>query len=117
MTTSTETSVRREITVAVPVERAFTVFTEQFDRIKPREHNMLAAPIVETVLQARIVALCESGWLGDSGDGQATGCTLIVLAETGVDRLRVSGIEASRSASATSRCSTTSEPLPEMSTA
>lgn len=54
MTTSTDTTVRHEITVAVPVERAFAVFTEQFDRIKPREHNMLAVPIVETVFEARV---------------------------------------------------------------
>ncbi|SFB43945.1 Uncharacterized conserved protein YndB, AHSA1/START domain [Amycolatopsis marina] len=52
-TTSTETSVRREIEVAVPVERAFAVFTEQFDLIKPREHNMLTVPIAETVFETR----------------------------------------------------------------
>lgn len=54
MTTSTETAVRREIDVAVPVERAFAVFTEQFDQIKPREHNMLAVPIAETVFETRV---------------------------------------------------------------
>lgn len=53
-TTSTETSLRREIEVAVPVERAFAVFTEQFDRIKPREHNMLSVPIAETVFETRV---------------------------------------------------------------
>jgi uncharacterized protein YndB with AHSA1/START domain len=53
-TTSTETYVRHEIEVAVPVERAFAVFTEQFDRIKPREHNMLAVPIAETVFETQV---------------------------------------------------------------
>ena len=53
-TTSTETAVRREIEVAVPVERAFAVFTEQFDRIKPREHNMLGVPIAETVFETHV---------------------------------------------------------------
>ncbi|MFF5987069.1 SRPBCC family protein [Prauserella flavalba] len=52
--TSTETSVRRETEVAVPVERAFAVFTEKFDRIKPREHNLLAVPIAETVFETRM---------------------------------------------------------------
>ena len=33
------TAVRHEIVVAAPLERAFTVFTEDFGRIKPREHN------------------------------------------------------------------------------
>lgn len=54
MTTSTQTSVRREIEVAVPIERAFAVFTEQFDLIKPREHNLLAVPITETILEPRV---------------------------------------------------------------
>src|SRR5215218_402257 len=35
------TAVRHEIVVAAPLERAFTVFTEDFGRIKPREHNLL----------------------------------------------------------------------------
>jgi uncharacterized protein YndB with AHSA1/START domain len=49
-----ETAVRREITVAVPVEKAFEVFTGQFDRIKPRHHNLLGVPIAETVLEPRV---------------------------------------------------------------
>ncbi|EHR51657.1 hypothetical protein SacmaDRAFT_3437 [Saccharomonospora marina XMU15] len=53
-TTSTETSVRREIEVAVPADRAFAVFTERFDQIKPREHNMLPVPIAETVFETRV---------------------------------------------------------------
>lgn len=53
-TTPADTTVRREITVNVPVERAFAVFTEQFDRIKPREHNIMQSPIVETVLEPRV---------------------------------------------------------------
>ena len=48
------TSVDLEITVDVPVEHAFKVFTEDFDRIKPREHNMLPVDIAETVLEPRV---------------------------------------------------------------
>lgn len=48
------TSVRTSIVVDAPIERAFRVFIEQFDRIKPREHNMLAVPIAQTVLEARV---------------------------------------------------------------
>ena len=47
------TVVRTEIVVDAPLERAFAVFTEQFDRIKPREHNLLAVDVAETVLEAR----------------------------------------------------------------
>jgi len=47
------TSVSHEIVVAAPVERAFRVFTEQLDRIKPREHNLLSADIETTVLEPR----------------------------------------------------------------
>jgi uncharacterized protein YndB with AHSA1/START domain len=48
------TSVRSEIVVDAPMERAFAVFTEQFDRIKPREHNMLGVDIAETVFEPRV---------------------------------------------------------------
>jgi uncharacterized protein YndB with AHSA1/START domain len=53
-TDARETSVRMQIIVAAPAERAFRVFTEQFDRIKPREHNMLGVDIAETVFERRV---------------------------------------------------------------
>jgi uncharacterized protein YndB with AHSA1/START domain len=53
MSTQTEqTSIRREIVVEAPIERAFRVFTEDFGRVKPREHNMLSVEIAETVFEA-----------------------------------------------------------------
>src|SRR3954451_14930950 len=48
------TSVRNEVVVNAPVERAFAVFTEQMDRIKPREHNMLAVDIEATVFEPQV---------------------------------------------------------------
>jgi uncharacterized protein YndB with AHSA1/START domain len=55
MTTQAEgTSVRKQVVVAAPVERAFRVFTQEFDGIKPREHNMLAVDIAETVFEPRV---------------------------------------------------------------
>jgi uncharacterized protein YndB with AHSA1/START domain len=52
MTTQTEqTSVRMEIVVEAPIERAFRVFTEDFSRVKPPEHNMLGVEIAETVFE------------------------------------------------------------------
>jgi uncharacterized protein YndB with AHSA1/START domain len=53
-TQAAETSVRTSIVVEASIERAFRVFTEDFDRIKPREHNMLAVEIAETVLEPRV---------------------------------------------------------------
>jgi uncharacterized protein YndB with AHSA1/START domain len=50
---TTENAVRLSIEVAVGVERAFEVFTHDFDRIKPREHNMLGEPIEETILEPK----------------------------------------------------------------
>ncbi len=50
---STTTSVQKEIVVDVPAERAFRVFVEQMDRIKPRDHNMLAVDVAETVFEPR----------------------------------------------------------------
>lgn len=49
-----QSSVRKQVVVAAPIERAFRVFTEQFDRIKPREHNLLAVEIAETVFEPRV---------------------------------------------------------------
>jgi uncharacterized protein YndB with AHSA1/START domain len=55
MTTQAEqTSIRTEVVVEAPIERAFRVFTEDFDRVKPREHNMLAVPVEATVLEQRV---------------------------------------------------------------
>jgi uncharacterized protein YndB with AHSA1/START domain len=53
-TQATATSVHRAIVVEVPIERAFRVFTEDFDRVKPREHNMLGVDIAETVFEPHV---------------------------------------------------------------
>jgi uncharacterized protein YndB with AHSA1/START domain len=54
MTLTADTVVRKAIVVEAPVERAFKVFTERFDAIKPKEHNLLGVPIVETVFEPRV---------------------------------------------------------------
>ena len=41
MTQAATAAVRKQIVVAAPQERAFTVFTENFGQFKPREHNLL----------------------------------------------------------------------------
>lgn len=46
--------IRQQIVVDVPVERAFTVFTARFGDFKPREHNLLAVPIAESVFEPRV---------------------------------------------------------------
>jgi uncharacterized protein YndB with AHSA1/START domain len=61
-TQAQDTSVQTQIVVDVPIERAFAVFTEQFDSIKPREHNMLAVETAETVFEPR-----EGGRIYDRG--------------------------------------------------
>jgi uncharacterized protein YndB with AHSA1/START domain len=65
MTQAATAAVRKRIVVDVPVERAFTVFTERFGDFKPREHNLLASPIARTVFEARvgghIVDIAEDG--------------------------------------------------------
>lgn len=57
-----EASVRRQIVVEAPIERAFRVFTEDFGSFKPPEHNLLGAEIAETVFEPR-----EGGHLYDRG--------------------------------------------------
>jgi uncharacterized protein YndB with AHSA1/START domain len=61
-TQEAQKAVRTQITVEAPIERAFKVFTEDFGRFKPREHNMLAVDIAETVFE-----LHEGGHIYDRG--------------------------------------------------
>ena len=54
MTQLEATVARSQIVVEAPVAKAFTVFTERFGDFKPREHNLLAAPVTETVFEPRV---------------------------------------------------------------
>ena len=54
MTQEATSVVRRQIVVQTPIERAFAVFTERFGDFKPPEHNLLKAPIAETVFEPRV---------------------------------------------------------------
>lgn len=67
MTETHDTALGLTIEVAVSVDRAFEVFTKEFDRIKPREHNLLGEAIAETVLEPR-----AGGRLYDRGVNGAT---------------------------------------------
>jgi uncharacterized protein YndB with AHSA1/START domain len=53
MSVEPDGSVRHEVVVDLAQEQAFWAFTD-LDRIKPREHNMLAVPIEQTVLEQRV---------------------------------------------------------------
>ena len=54
MTTSADaTSIRHEVVVEAPIERAVSFFTERFGSFKPREHNLLSVEIAETVFESR----------------------------------------------------------------
>ena len=46
--------IRKSVTVNASVEQAFALFVDRFDAIKPREHNLLAVPIRETVFEPRV---------------------------------------------------------------
>jgi uncharacterized protein YndB with AHSA1/START domain len=63
MTTQAQgASVQREIVVEVPIERAFAVFTEDFDSVKPRDHTPLEVELAESVFETR-----EGGRVYDRG--------------------------------------------------
>ncbi|MGH3400950.1 MAG: SRPBCC family protein [Streptosporangiaceae bacterium] len=47
------TSVQHSVVVDAPIEQAFKVFTEDFGRFKPLEHNLLGVEIAETVFEPR----------------------------------------------------------------
>jgi uncharacterized protein YndB with AHSA1/START domain len=46
--------VRKSVVVETGIERAFALFTHGFDAIKPRDHNLLAVPIAESVFEPRV---------------------------------------------------------------
>ena len=54
MTQAAAQVVRRQIVVNAPIEQAFATFTDRFGAFKPPEHNLLAAPIAETVFEPRV---------------------------------------------------------------
>lgn len=53
MTVESDGAIRHEVEVDLSPEEAFWRFAD-LDRIKPREHNMLAVPIAQTVLEQRV---------------------------------------------------------------
>jgi uncharacterized protein YndB with AHSA1/START domain len=61
-TPAAATSIRHEIVVEAPIERAFSVFTTGFGSFKPPEHNILGVDIAETIFEAR-----EGGHVYDRG--------------------------------------------------
>ncbi len=76
-TQAAETSVRTSVVVEAPIERAFSVFTEDFGSFKPPEHNMLEVEIAETVFEPRV-----GGYLYDRGvDGSMCRWTRVLAYE------------------------------------
>ena len=61
-TQAADTSVRQSVVVEAPIERAFKVFTEDYGKFKPAEHNLLGVEIAETVFEPRV-----GGYLYDRG--------------------------------------------------
>jgi uncharacterized protein YndB with AHSA1/START domain len=53
MTRTDATVVRRQVVVSAPQAEAFSAFVGRFGDFKPPEHNLLAAPITETVFEPR----------------------------------------------------------------
>ena len=61
-TPAVATSIRHQVVVDAPIERAFSVFPQGFGSFKPPEHNMLGVDIAETVFELR-----EGGSVYDRG--------------------------------------------------
>jgi uncharacterized protein YndB with AHSA1/START domain len=66
MTTTTTTDseidrpVRQSITVRASVERAFRVFTAEFDSWWPRSHHIGKSPMTKSVIEGRVGGRCYS---------------------------------------------------------
>jgi len=53
--THTDTAVvRKQVVVQAPIDTAFEVFTSRFGDFKPPEHNLLRAPLAETVFEPQV---------------------------------------------------------------
>jgi uncharacterized protein YndB with AHSA1/START domain len=61
----TDAPVRKTVTVAVSPERAFRIFTEEFDAWWPRTHHIGSAPLERAVIEPRLGGRCY----GRSVDG------------------------------------------------
>ena len=108
MTEADAPVVRRQIVVDAPIERAFTVFTERFGDFKPPEHNLLQAPIAETVFEPKVgghiydrgVDGTECRWARSWRTSHRTGsCSAGTSARTGRSRPTPTTPARSRSAS------------------
>ena len=49
-----QATVRHEIVVEAPVDRAFSVFVNDIGSFKPREHNLLGVDIADTIFEPRV---------------------------------------------------------------
>jgi uncharacterized protein YndB with AHSA1/START domain len=54
MTSIATATVSKDIVVNASIDEAFRVFTARFGDFKPREHNLLGAPITETVFEPKV---------------------------------------------------------------
>ena len=53
-TQASDTTIQNSVVVDAPIERAFSVVTEDFGSFKPREHNLLQVDIAETVFETHV---------------------------------------------------------------
>ncbi len=74
MTETAAQVVRRQVVVDAPIEQAFATFTDRFGDFKPPEHNLLSAPLAETVFEPRSAATSmTAARMGPSATGH--GCS------------------------------------------
>jgi len=60
-------TIRHSVVVDAPIETAFKVFTGDFGRFEPPEHNLLAVEIAETLFDTRV-----GGYLGTAASTAAS---------------------------------------------
>ena len=80
--TRQESTVRRDVVIAAPIERAFAVFTGRLGDFKPPEHNLLGVAIAETVFEPR-----DGGRIYDRGVDGSECCWASVVAYEPPDRV------------------------------
>ena len=58
MTTMSETTVKKSVTINAGIDHAFRVFTEGFDSWWPREHHIGKSPMMRAIIEGRTNGRC-----------------------------------------------------------
>jgi hypothetical protein len=102
------TAVHKQVVVDAPLERAFAVFTEDFGRFKPAEHNILGVELAE-IARSRCASSPRSPIARGSSSSTATSSATPPVGRASAAELRPRAVGPSTSTGSL-RCSRADHP-------